>query len=130
MIEETVHLARTRYSGANHSHLSELLREREGMNIGRTTLRRILMGAGLDSPRRRHPPKHRIRRQRMPREGMLIQTEGSHHRWLENRGPQFTMLLAVDDASGCVAGALFCHEEDTRSYFLLLEDLSGVDVSL
>ena len=33
VIAEAVHLARTRYSGANHSHLSDFLREREGMNI-------------------------------------------------------------------------------------------------
>ena len=51
-----VHLARTRYAGANHTHLSELLGERDGIDIGRTTLRRILMGAGLSSPRRRRPP--------------------------------------------------------------------------
>ena len=91
------------------------------------------MDAGLDSPRRRRPPKHRIRRQRMSREGMLIQTDGSHHRWLEERGAQFTLLLAVDDATGCAVSALFCHEEDTRSYFLLLEDLVrcwGVPLSL
>ena len=67
-----VHLARTRYVGANHTHLSELLNEREGIDIGRTTLRRILVNAGLSSPRRRRPAKHRVRRQRMPREGMLI----------------------------------------------------------
>ena len=67
VIAEAVHLARTRSSGVNHSHLSDLLREREGLNIGRTTLRRILVGAGLDSPRRCRPPKHRIRHQRMPR---------------------------------------------------------------
>ena len=42
-----IHLARTRYSGANHTHLSELLREHEGIDIGRTTLRRILVNAGL-----------------------------------------------------------------------------------
>ena len=77
-----VHLARTRYAGANHTHLSELLSEREGIDIGRTTLRRILVNAGLSSPRRRRPPKHRVRRQRMPREGMLIQMDGSHHPWL------------------------------------------------
>ena len=64
--------ARTRYAGANHTHLSELLGEREGIDTGRTTLRRILVNAGLSSPRRRRPPKHRVRRQRMPREGMLI----------------------------------------------------------
>ena len=61
-----VHLARTVYEGANHAHLSELLSEREGLDMGRTTLRRILVNAGLSSPRRRRPPKHRVRRQRMP----------------------------------------------------------------
>ena len=113
-----VHLARTVYEGANHTHLSELLSEREGLDIARTTLRRILVNAGLSSPRRRRPPKHRVRRQRMPREGMLIQLDGSYHRWLGEDGPQFTILFAVDDATGCVLGALFCDHEDTSSYFL------------
>ena len=83
----------------NHSHLSELLSEREGIDIGRTTLRRILVNAGLSSPRQRRPLKHRVRRQRMPREGMLIQLDGSYHRWLGDDGPQFTILFAVDDAT-------------------------------
>ena len=38
---------------------------------------------------------------------MLIQIGGSHRRWLEDRGPQFTLLLLVDDATGYVARALF-----------------------
>ena len=120
---DVVHLARTRYSGANHTHLSELLDEREGIDIGRTTLRRILVNAGLSSPRRRRPPKHRVRRQRMPREGMLIQLDGSFHRWLGEDGPQFTLLIAVDDATGCVVNALFCEHEDAHSYFLLIHGL-------
>ena len=37
---EVLRLAQTRYPDANHTHLSELLREREGIEIGRTTLRR------------------------------------------------------------------------------------------
>ena len=118
-----VHLARTVYEGANHTHLSELLSEREGLDMGRTTLRRILVNAGLSSPRRRRPPKHRMRRQRMPREGMLIQMDGSYHRWLGDDGPQFTILFAVDDATGCVLNALFCDHEDTSSYFLLMQGL-------
>ena len=69
---DVVVLARTRYAGVNHTHLSELLRERE-IDIGRNTLRKILTDAGMNSPRRRRPPKHRVRRQRMTREGMLIQ---------------------------------------------------------
>ena len=128
-----VHLARTRYAGANHTHLSELLSERDGIDIGRTTLRRILVNAGLSSPRRRRPPKHRVRRQRMPREGMLIQMDGSHHPWLGGQAPPFTLLIAVDDATGTVVDALFCEQEDAHSYFLLIQGLVqhvGIPVAL
>ncbi|MYC07377.1 MAG: helix-turn-helix domain-containing protein [Chloroflexi bacterium] len=120
---EVVRLARTQYAGVNHTHLSELLRERESIDIGRDTLRRILSNAGVSSPRRRRPPKHRVRRQRMPRNGMLIQVDGSYHRWLGKDGPRFTLLLAIDDATGTVVNALFCELENTRSYFLLLDGL-------
>ena len=128
-----VHLAAARYSGANHTHLSELLSEREGINIGRTTLTRILVNAGLNSPRLRRPPKHRVRRQRMPREGMLVQVDGSHHPWLGNLVPPFTLLIAVDDATDAVVNALFCEKEEAFTYFLLIQDLMqsvGLPVAL
>ena len=115
VIADVVRLASTRYQGANHTHLSELLAEREGIDIGRTTLRRILLDAGLSSPRRRRPPKHRVRRQRMPRAGMLIQLDGSYHRWLGDHSPPFTLLLAVDDATGSVVNALFCISRKTAT---------------
>ena len=115
---EVLRLASTRYLGTNHTHLSELLGEREGIDIDRSTLRRILVSAGLNSPRRRRPPKHRVRRQRMPQEGMLIQLDGSYHRWLGETGPQFTLLLAVDDATGAVVNALCCEQENTRNLYL------------
>ena len=130
---DVVHLAGTRYAEANHTHLSELLSEREGIDIGRTTLRRILVNAGLKSPRRRRPPKHRVRRQRMPREGMLIQVDGSYHPWLGDQVPPFTLLIAVDDATGTVVNALFCEKEEAYTYFLLIQDLAqsvGIPVAL
>ena len=118
-----MHLARTIYEGTNHTHLAELLSEREGIDIGRITLRRILISAGLSSPRRRRPPKHRVRRQRMAQEGMLVQLDGSHHRWMGEGGPQFAPLFAVDDATGTVVNALFCEQEDSLSYFQLMQGL-------
>ena len=130
---DVVHLARTRYSGANHTHLAELLSEREEIDIGRTTLRRILVNAGLQSPRLRRPPKHRVRRQRMPREGMLIQVDGSFHPWLGDQVPPFTLLIAVDDATGTVVNALFCEKEEAYTYFLLIQNLVhgvGIPVAL
>ena len=59
----------------------------------------------------------------MAQEGMLLQIDGSHHRWLGEQGPRFVLLLAVDDATGTVPDALFSQEEDTRGYFLLMEGL-------
>ena len=44
-----VQMASTKYAGANHSHLTELLREREGMDLSRPTVRRILVRAGIGS---------------------------------------------------------------------------------
>ena len=117
-----VKLASNGYAGANHSHFTELLRERESIDLSRPTVRRILVRAGLGSPRRRRS-QHQSRLRRMPQEGMLIQLDGSYHRWLGEDGPQFTILFAVDDATGCVLGALFCDHEDTGSYFLLMQGL-------
>ena len=121
-----VELARDRYPDANHTHLAQLLEEREGIQISRQTLRRILAAAGLKSPRRRkRPPRHRVRRERMPREGMLIQIDGSHHRWLGDDYPQLALHLAVDDATGKVLAARFRPDEDACGYFELLGELIG-----
>ena len=46
-----VALAGKHYTGANHTHLTELLREREGIDLSRPTVRRILTRAGIGSPR-------------------------------------------------------------------------------
>ena len=69
----------------------------------------------------------------MPREGMLIQMDGSYHPWLGDQAPPFTLLIAVDDATGQVVSAWFCEHEDARSYFLLIRALvehRGVPVAL
>jgi len=52
-----------------------------------------------------------------------LQIDGSHHAWLEERGPRFVLLLAVDDATGTVANAVFQPGEDTRGYLVMLEGL-------
>ena len=77
---QVVALAEDRYQGVNHTHLTELLEEREGILLSRSTVRRLLALRGLSSPRHRRGPRHRYRRQRMPQEGMLVQVDGSHHR--------------------------------------------------
>jgi len=44
----------------------------------------------------------------------MLQLDGSYHRWLEDRGPWLTLLLAVDDATGTAPYALFREQEDIQ----------------
>lgn len=117
-----VELARTTYDGANDSHLAELLAEHEGIEIGRSSLQRLLRGAGLASPRRRRPARHRSRRDRMPQEGLLLQADGSRHDWLEGRGPRLTLVGAIDDATGRMTAATFRDQEDVAGYLVVLRE--------
>ena len=131
--EWVVELAKTRYQGFNHTHLAELLGEREGVVLGRSMVRNILVKAGMTSPRQRRPPRHRVRRERLPQEGMLLQIDGSDHDWLQGRGPRLTLLLAVDDATGTFPWALFRKEEDAVGYFLLVRGIiegKGIPLAL
>jgi transposase len=120
--EQVRALARGRYDGTNDSHLAELLAEAEGITLSRVSVRRILRAAGIASPRRRRSPRHRRRRDRMPQAGMLLQTDGSRHDWLGDRGPRLTLVAAIDDATGIVTGATFREQEDAAGYLTVLRD--------
>lgn len=118
-----VELAGTRYAGFNQRHFQEMLAEREEIGVSRSSVRNILLEAGIGSPRKRRPPKHRSRRERYAQEGMLLQTDGSPHDWLEGRGPSMSLLGAIDDATGKVPYAIFREQEDTAGYFMLLREV-------
>ncbi len=116
-------LAQSIYAGCNTQHFTELLTEREGITVSRSAVRLILLRAGLRSPRKRRPPKHRSRRERYPGEGMLLQIDASRDDWLETRGPYLSLIGAIDDATGKVPYALFRDEEDAQGYTLLLRHI-------
>jgi len=133
MKRQVLELTQSTYAGCNTQHFTELLAEREGIVLSRSSVRRILLAAGIKSPRKRRPPKHRSRRQRYPQEGMMLQTDGSRHDWLEGRGPWLSLIGAIDDATGEVPYALFRYQEDAQGYFLLLRqivDSRGIPMAL
>jgi hypothetical protein len=121
--DQVLRLARSHYAGCNDQHLTELLAEREGILLARSSLRRILRAAGINSPRSRRAPKYRQRRLRRAQPGMLVQIDGSPHRWLEDRAPGFSLLAAIDDATSQVVAAIFRTQEDSHGYFLLIQHL-------
>jgi transposase len=121
-----IELAQSKYSGLNTQHLAELLSEREGLVLSRSTVRRVLLGAGIKSPKTRRAPQHRSRRERRAQRGVLLQIDGSPHDWLEDRGPGFCLVGAIDDATSEVPYALFRKEEDTQGYFELLRNIVAI----
>ena len=130
---QVVHLARTTYAGFNDHHLTEKLRQVEGLTLHRETVRQLLRAAGLGSPRKRRAPAHRQRRLCRPREGEMLLLDASRHDWLQGRGPQLTLLGFLDDATRKILAAEFFPSEDARGYFRLLRRLlrrHGVPLSL
>jgi len=120
------------YRDINDTHLSELFLKREGVKISRQSLRLILRKNGIKPKRKRKSPRYRSRRPRKEQTGMMLQIDGSHHAWLEDRGPPFTLVGGVDDATGTV-WALCEPAETTWAYLHLIKDISlshGIPLSL
>jgi transposase len=109
------------YARFNDTHFVEMLAEREDLRIGRETVRRWLRQAGIDPKRRRCPPRHRSRRPRRSQMGLLMQWDGSPHRWFGPERPSCCLLHATDDATGTVLGMLFRPHEDAIGYLRLLD---------
>jgi hypothetical protein len=109
-----------KYHDLNVCHMQELLAHVEQIVIGRSTLDRLLRAAGLRQPAAPAPVVHRRRRVRRAAEGMLLQIDGSPFDWLEGRGPQASLIGAIDDATGQVLFLLFRPTEDQVGYILLL----------
>jgi transposase len=112
------------YHGLNVCHLSDILCESEEFRVGRSTLDRILRERGLIRAGKHKPKERRKRRERSPREGMLLQIDGSFHDWLCARGPKMTLIGAVDDATGKIIYAGFRPTEDQAGYLMMLRAIA------
>ena len=49
--------------------------------------------------------------------GELVQVDASEHWWFEDRGPQCTLLVFVDDATSRLMHLQFVESESTFAYF-------------
>ena len=105
--KQVVELTQGLYKDFNDTHMWEKLTKVEGLSLSRPGVQRMLRQAGLASPQKRRAPKYRSRRERRAQKGMMLQTDGSWHDWLEGRGPKMTLLGFIDDATGKVPVAQF-----------------------
>lgn len=116
-------LAKEPFKDYNDSHFTEELAEKYGLKASRSTVRRIRREHHQPTPRKHRSPRYRSRRERRAQAGMLLQTDGSRHDWLEGRGPWLTLIAYIDDATNQVSGASFRDEEDAAGYFLGLQEI-------
>jgi len=115
--DKALAIIREQYWDFGPTLAAEKLREAHGIALGRETLRLWMIAAGIwaDRKQRRkhvHQPRHR-------REciGELVQVDGCEHWWFEDRGPQCTLLVFVDDATSRLMQLQFVESESTFAYF-------------
>ena len=106
-----------RYLGFGATLASEKLAD-EGWEVDHETLRRWLLAKGLIE-RKRRSSIHRSRRERKHHFGELVQIDGSHHRWFEQRGAECCIMSMVDDATGS-AMYLMSEEESSEAALRIL----------
>jgi len=111
--QNMIELYRSGYGDYGPTLFNEMLQEYDHITIGVETVRRWLLRAGLWKKARKGR-RHRKRRERRAAIGEMIQFDGSHHRWFEDRGPESCLLVAVDDASGKVK-LRFVESESTQA---------------
>ena len=110
VLERAVEAYRQRYSDFGPTFAAEKLAEAEGIRIGVSVLRRHLIASG-DWKGRRHSREYRSRRERRACFGELVQFDGSHHKWFEERGPSCCLITMIDDATNTRLSRFF--EEET-----------------
>lgn len=107
--EKAIQLYRDEYWDFGPTLASEKLFERDKIKISDETLRLWLLKSG-DWKKRRRVRKHRQWRERKHRFGEMVQMDGSHHDWLEGRGPQLVLMGYIDDATGIALGRFYDYE--------------------
>jgi winged helix-turn helix protein len=97
--------------------VAEKLREVHGITLGRETLRLWMIEAGLWRDRKQRRKRVHQPRSRRDCVGELVQVDGCEHWWFEDRGPQCTLLVFIDDATGRLMHLQFVESESTFAYF-------------
>jgi len=100
---------RKKYGDFGPTLATEKLMELDGIKVSAETLRQWLLEVGLWQKRRKRS-LHRRWRPRKDCFGQMVQMDGSHHAWLEGRGPELVLMGYIDDATNRVFGRFYDYE--------------------
>jgi hypothetical protein len=107
--DRIIHLYKTTYAEFGPTLFAEKLEEREDISLSRETVRALLIKEDLWKKHRKGR-EHRQWRERKDHYGEMIQMDGSHHDWLEGRGPRCVFMGYIDDATNKVFGRFYAYE--------------------
>lgn len=120
--EHFVGIVRERYSDFGPELAREYLASEHGFVHSTETLRGWMAQAQLWKPRRRRLQRVHSPRQRRACRGELVQIDGSHHDWFEQRAPKCCLIAFIDDATGQVLAGRFFATETTQGYLAVLRE--------
>lgn len=106
---KVLRLYERKYGGFGPTLASEKLLELDGIEVNAETLRLWLRQAAVPYKLRKSRP-HRQWRERRSCQGAMVQMDGSHHDWLEGRGPWMVLMGYIDDATNRVYGRFYDYE--------------------
>jgi len=106
---KVINLYEKNYKGFGPTLASEMLFERDKIEINDETLRLWLIAEGKWE-KRRGKRKHRQWRPRKEHFGEMVQMDGSHHDWFEGRGEKCVLMGYIDDASSKYHGRFYKYE--------------------
>lgn len=112
--DKIITLCKTKYVGFSPTLASEKLFEINRIKISRETLRGWFRQKAIPYKTRKKRP-HRNWRERKHHFGQMIQADGSHHEWFEDRGPECVLMGYIDDANNNVF-ARFYETEGTLPF--------------
>lgn len=107
--DRVISLYEEKYEDFGPTFATEKLFELDKIKISKETLRKWLIEKGLWK-RHRKSRQHRQRRLRCECYGQMIQVDGSHHDWLEGRGPKLVLMSYIDDANSKLFARFYDYE--------------------
>lgn len=107
--EKVMALCRKKYEDFGPTLAQEKLEELDKLYVNRETLRQWMMVEGLWEISKKGQ-KHRQWRERKACFGEMVQMDGSHHDWLEGRGPWLVLMGYIDDATSNVFAWFYDYE--------------------
>lgn len=113
-------LIKNKYFDLNLCHLKEKLETEEGLFVARERLRKWAHEIHHVKRAKKRRPKARKRRERMESPGLLLQMDGSPHRWF---GKEKSCLIAIIDDATSELHAEFFKSETTLGCMKVLKDV-------